>query len=279
MKILGITINTSTKKIPELAGIGNSLCIATNSDKIQYVRSGRNENAGKPQTDIFKIDAQGNVLNEIIWDFDKITNLQIIPIPEKKVTVKNGNFKTITKEKNENEQINTYYQRNIYVSRSNTELNNITHKLFEDVVGRSYYGFIQLEYATNIKIDKAELFSYLANGYSSYDLIIEYCTNVTVKDVTSNEILDTNRWGITGSNYTKDIVYENCILNRIDAHQGVHNLTLNNCKIGIYGITIAGSGNLIITKTENYGQEAFITLRRDFRQQLEWKYNNNRLHL
>ena len=77
-----ISISKETKKIEQLAGNGNCLCIVYNNNKRQYIRSGSNANDGNPQTDLFKIDNDGNVLNEIQWNFDEITKITLKPIPD-----------------------------------------------------------------------------------------------------------------------------------------------------------------------------------------------------
>ena len=64
-----------------------------NNTKNQYIRYGHNSN-GASQMDVFLIDGDGNVLNDIQWDFDKITSLSIYPIPSEKMQIKNGKFIT-----------------------------------------------------------------------------------------------------------------------------------------------------------------------------------------
>lgn len=78
----------------------------------------------------------------------------------------------------------------------------------------------------------------------------------------SNDIEDSSRWGIIGTNYTKDVIYKNCELNRIDAHSGVHNLTIEDSIVGIRGITVVESGKLNIENVTTLSPEHFSLFKR-----------------
>ena len=259
-----IEINKETKRIPELAGYGKSLCKVYNSNKKQFIRTGDEQNIGNEQQDIFEIDNTGKLLNEVQWDFKEITKIIIMPIPKDTIIVQNGTFQT-NLSPYKKEQETGYYNRNIVCDRSNTILKNVKHILDNDsITGAPYYGFIRIGNACEITISNCNLVAHKYENMSSYDLIIERATNVKIESVTSDNITDSERWGITGSNYTKDITYEDCRLNRIDAHCGVHNLTINNCQIGDKGICVVGSGTLNISNTTSVATNAFITLRDDY---------------
>ena len=259
-----IKINKQTTKIDKLSGYGNCLCIVYNSNKKQYIRSGGNLNSGASQEDLFEIDNEGNVLNEIQWDFEQITYIQLIKIPEETIRVENANFTTILADSNY-EQESGYFNRNIICSRSNTVIENINHNVNNDeYIGGPYFGFIRLSYVSDVILKNSTLYSHRYETKSNYDLILEHSANITICNVTSNDIENINRWGITGTNYTKDITYENCELNRIDAHTGVHNLTINNCTIGIKGLTLTGSGDLNLNDVTRVGGSYFVELRADY---------------
>lgn len=259
-----IVINKNTKKIEQLSGYGNCLCIIYNENKKQFIRSGSNENGGNPQTDLFKIDNDGNVLSEIQWDFEEITRIVLKPIPNEQITIENGNFQTVLPDK-DYEQESGYFNRNIICNRSNTVFNNINHTLDgNNKIGGPYYGFIRISNVTDVQLLNSNLVSHKYREKSSYDLILEYSTNILIENVVSDDIEATDRWGITGTNYTKDITYRNCTLNRIDAHCGVYNLTIDNCNIGVKGFTLTGAGKLTITNSTRIGGTSFIELRSDY---------------
>lgn len=259
-----IKVNRQTTKIEELAGYGECLCIVYNADKKQYIRSGENQNSGASQEELFKIDNEGNILNEIQWDFENITSIRLIKIPKETITIENANFITIFPE-TDYEQESGYFNRNIICNRSNTIIQNINHSVNNtDRIAGPYYGFVRTSYVTDVVLRNSNLYSHKYNQKSNYDLIIENSTNIEIDNVKSNDIEDIYRWGITGTNYTKDITYRNCILNRIDAHCGVHNLTVENSTVGIKGFTLTGSGNLNLKNATRLGGTSFIELRADY---------------
>ena len=258
-----ININKATKSIKELSGYGDCLCFVYNDQKIQYIRSGMDEDDGKIQQDIFKIDNSGNVLNEIEWDFDNISKIILIPI-EEQIYVKNGNFETCMPE-NGKEQNGGYYGRNIKCYRSNVKISNINHTLSDNnAIGGPYYGFIRLSKVADVIVENCKLVAHPYRTTSNYDLIIDNAINITLNKITSDYLTDNNRWGITGTNYTKDVTYKNCELNRLDAHCGVHNLTIENCIIGIKGLTVIGSGDLYLKNVTRKGGKNFMELRLDY---------------
>lgn len=253
-----IKIGTDTTKIPQLSGNSNCLCIAYNYNKMQFIRYGNNANGGQEQQDIFRIDNDGNVLNEIQWSFENVSKIELIPIPDTKVIVENGNFETIAASSG-------YYDRSISCYRSNCELKNINHTIKNDIkTNSSYNGFIKLSNVTNVKIENSNLVAHKYDQHSTYDLIIQQSCNIDVINVTQDDIEAADRWGITGTNYTKDITYINCKLNRIDAHSGVHNLTIKDSTLGIYGISAVGSGKLNIDNVTTLSPSTLVYLRNDY---------------
>ena len=71
----------------------------------------------------------------------------------------------------------------------------------------------------------------------------------------------TERWGIMGSNYSKNISYEDCRLSRLDAHCGVYNASLKNCEV-VY-ISVVGGGTLTVEDTVVYNDNV-VQLRGDY---------------
>lgn len=259
-----IELTKRTKKIEQLKGYGNCLCIAYNSNKKQFIRSGTNQNIGASQEDVFRIDNEGNILNDIKWDFEQVTSIKLVTIPEEQIVIQNGNFQT-NLDKNQYEQTSGYWNRNIRCNRSNTILKNINHTLDdENNLGGPYYGFLKISCVSDVELQECKLVAHKYEKTSNYDLILEDSTNIVLNKVTCDNIEENDRWGITGTNYTKDITYKNCILNRIDAHCGVHNLTIEDCTIGVKGITLNGTGKLQILNTTRIGGSSFVELRSDY---------------
>lgn len=271
--------NDIKSKLSELSGeYDKFFCTVINDQKKQYIRYGTNENSGNSQQDNFVIDGDGNVLNDIQWDFENISSIVIYPIPRATLTIKGGEFVTNAIE-NMSETTYTiitsgkgkYIIRNIDINNSgNVEVSGITHRLSynagEDKLSGSYKGFISCTNSADIKIKDCTLFTrkFSINGRSTYDLVLDSSVNIECSNIKSNDIDDVNRWGIVGTYYSKDVTFnDNCVLNRIDSHEGIYNLTIDNCTIGVKGLTLAGMGTLNLTNS-TIQSNSVITLRDDY---------------
>jgi len=272
-------LSNITDKLEELnkKGYQKYLCEAINSDKKQYIRYGSNGNSGDNQQDYFVVDSKGKILNDIQWDFEKITKFTIYPIPKTSFYIKNGNFIS----NSVNSQSETPYTRldsgkPIYFTRNlsfykagNVNISGINHKLSyeldKDEMSGSYLGFIHTNIMCDLDINDCSLFNrkYTVEGRSTYDLNLCASVNVKCKNITSNNITDLDRWGIMDTLFSKDVLFEKCTLNRIDAHQGIYNLTVKNCYIGSKGLTMTGQGALDVIGT-TIESDTFITLRADY---------------
>lgn len=291
-----IEINTSTTSIDELTNYlskkgysySQYTCIVYNENEKQFKRysSSSSQSSGTVMQDIFVIDSDGTLENEIQWDFDEgeITKIVLYPILSESITVKNGDFVTIVPSPTSDNPNGywcdevSYLRRGIECSRGNTVISGLTHEVeyysgnnlvsASDLLEGPYYGFISIQNASFVTLKNTSLYTHLSedggSSASTYDLIVDYSTNVTIKNVDSNDIDNSERWGITGSNYCKDITYTDCTLNRIDTHRGVHNLTIEDCTIGVRGITQTGSGTMKITGTNVTGSSYFVDLRADY---------------
>jgi hypothetical protein len=98
----------------------------------------------------------------------------------------------------------------------------------------------------------------------TYDLSLNRALNVSfVNCRQTNDINDSRYWGILGSNYCKNLVYDKCTFSRFDAHMGVANATIRNSTLGHQGINAIGSGTLIVENTTIHGR-SIINLRPDY---------------
>ncbi|MDQ8206529.1 hypothetical protein QEH52_03350 [Coraliomargarita sp. SDUM461003] len=98
----------------------------------------------------------------------------------------------------------------------------------------------------------------------SYDFSALRALNVSLVNCNqTNDIDDRTYWGIMGSNYSKNLVYDNCSFSRFDAHKGVVNATIRNSTLGHMGINAIGSGLLTVENTTIRGRN-LINLRPDY---------------
>jgi hypothetical protein len=98
----------------------------------------------------------------------------------------------------------------------------------------------------------------------SYDLSVNRALNISFVNCTqTNDIDDRTYWGILGSNYCKNLLYDNCTLSRFDAHMGVANATIRNSTMGHMGINAIGTGTFTVENTTIRGR-SLINLRSDY---------------
>ena len=253
---------------------GPCLVTVTNSNVKRYIRFGPNQNNGSPQTDIFIVDKNGKVDTDtpIIWDFDQITDITALPIDETKLTITGGRFTTIA---NSAESKYTYYSRGIAIRRSNVLVNGLEHRITgEGDHGAPYGGFINIGECSYVTVRNTILTGHktyqtigaagVPVSMGSYDISINRALNVSFVNCSqTNDINDSRYWGILGSNYCKNLVYDNCTLSRFDAHMGVANATIRNSKLGHQGINAIGSGTFTVENSTIYGR-SLINLRSDY---------------
>lgn len=250
------------------------LLTVTNSNVRRYIRFGLNQNDGSPQTDILAVDKNGYVdMNApIIWDFDQITEISALPMDETTLTITGGRFTTIA---NKAESKYTYYQRNIAIRRSNVVVDGLEHRVTgEGDHGAPYGGFINIRDCANIMVKNTLLTghkTYTTIGAAgkpvsmgSYDLSVNRALNVSFVNCSqTNDINDRTYWGVFVSNYSKNLLYDNCSLSRFDAHMGVANAIIRNSTLGYMGINAIGSGTLTVENSTIYGR-SLINLRSDY---------------
>jgi len=253
---------------------GTSLITVTNDNVKHYIRFGLNQNDGSSQTDIFVVDKDGNVdMNApIIWDFEEITDVTVLPIDEDTLTIQGGIFTTIA---NQAESRYTYYSRNIAIRRSNVVVDGLEHRVTgEGEQGAPYGGFLNIRDCSYVTVQNTILTghkTYRTIGAAgkpvsmgSYDLSVNRALNVSFINCTqTNDINDRRYWGILGSNYCKNLLYDNCTLSRFDAHKGVANATIRNSTLGHMGINAIGSGTLTVENTIVQGR-SMVNLRSDY---------------
>ena len=251
-----------------------SLITVTNDNVKHYIRFGLNQNNGSAQTDILAVDKNGNVDMKapIIWDFDEITEINALPIDEKTLKITGGRFMTIA---NQAESKYNYHRRNIAIRRSNVIVDGLEHRITgEGEHGAPYHGFLNIQDCAYITVKNTLLTghkTYRTIGRAgkpvsmgSYDLSVGRAVNVSFINCSqTNDINDRTYWGILGSNYCKNLLYDNCTFSRFDAHKGVANATIRNSTLGHMGINAIGSGTLLVENSTIRGR-SLVNLRQDY---------------
>ena len=253
---------------------GACLITVTNAKVKRFIRFGLNQNNGSSQTDIFVVDKNGNVdMNApIVWDFDQITDITAIPMDENTLTISGGRFRTIA---NKEESKYNYYSRNIAIRRSHVLVQGLEHRVTDEGEhGAPYGGFINIGDCAYVTVKNTVLTghkTYITIGAAekpvsmgTYDISVNRAINVSfVQCRQTNDINDKTYWGIMGSNFSKNLLYDSCIFSRFDAHMGVANATIRNSTLGHMGINAIGSGLLTVENSTINGY-ALINLRSDY---------------
>lgn len=267
------SLKRNQKKL-EVSLPGPCLITVMNANVKQYIRFGLNQNNGSSQTDLFVVDKAGNVdMNApIIWDFDQITEMTALPIDETPLKITGGRFTTFA---NQAESKYTYYNRNIAIRRSHVVVEGLQHHIQgEEDYGAPYGGFLNIGDCSYVTVKNCVLTghrTYSTIGAAgkpvsmgSYDLSVNRALNVSfVNCRQTNDINDNTYWGILGSNFCKNLLYDHCILSRFDAHQGVANATIRHSTLGHMGINAIGSGVLLVENSTIRGR-SLVNLRSDY---------------
>jgi hypothetical protein len=253
---------------------GSCLITVTNSNIKRYIRYGANQNNGSSQTDIFIVDKGGSIDKNtpIIWDFDQITDISALPIDETVLNIRGGRFTTIA---NSAESKYNYYSRGIAIRRSNVVVTGLEHRISgEEDHGAPYGGFINIGDCSWVTVRNTILTGHktyetigsagVKVSMGTYDISINRALNVLFENCSqTNDINDSRFWGILGSNYCKNLVYDHCIFSRFDAHMGVANATIRNSSLGHQGINAIGCGTFLVENSTIYGSN-LINLRSDY---------------
>ncbi len=267
------TLKKDQKKL-DLSYPHDSFIVVTDQSTKHFIRYGANQNNGSAQTDVLVIDKSGNINGNtpLQWDFDKISSMTVCPIDDDTLTIHGGHFTTIA---NQEASHYNYYARGINITRSNVIVKDFIHTVTEEKEsGAPYGGFITILNCANVIVQNGvfcghKIYRTIGSGkvpvsMGSYDISVGKACNITFKNCRQiNDIHDSSRWGVFGSNFTKNITFDTVMFSRFDAHQGVFNATIKNSSLGHQGINLIGGGTFLIENSKVYGTN-FINLRSDY---------------
>ena len=269
VEVKGIASLASGQKNLGVGLPGPSLVEVEDDTVRQYIRYGLNQNRGRPKREVLLAAADGTVdpSTPVIWDYGKVTRAIAHPLDAKTLVVRGGRFTTIA---NQAESRYTYFWRGFAVNRSNVRIEGVRHDVTgEGSHGAPYWGFVCVSHAANVMVSNCVFTAHKtyrnARGVcmGSYDINADSAVNVSfVNCRQTTDITDGRYWGIFGSNYCRNLLYDGCVFSRFDAHMGVANATIRNCELGYMG-TI-GFGTFLVENTTVRSDGAFIGLRGDY---------------
>lgn len=239
-----------------------------------FIRRGLNQNNGTAQRDCFVLRRDGSIEGSIDWNYETITRVEARPLDERPLVLKGGLFTTIANRMKQARGYN-YWARNIAISRSNTTVEGVTHRIVgEGEYGHPYGGFLDVGRCANVTLRGCYLSghkTYTTIGSAdkpvsmgTYDVSANEVVNFTMIECRMDNICDTTRWGVIGTNFCKNILLENCTLSRMDTHQGVSgSYTIRGCTLGHAGLNAIGRGVLTVENSTLNGR-SLISLRSDY---------------
>jgi hypothetical protein len=239
-----------------------------------YIRRGLNQNNGTPQRDCFIVHRDGTIEGAIDWEYEAGMRIEARLIDQRPLVLQGGEFTTIANGMKQAKGYN-YWARNIAVTRSNTTVQGVTHRIIgEGDSGHPYGGFIEVSRCANVTLRDCfvtghKTYSTIGSAdkpvsMGTYDLAANEVVNLTMRGVRMDNICDGTRWGVIGTNFCKNIFLENCVLSRMDTHQGVSgSYTIRGCTLGHVGLNAIGRGTLTVENSTLNGR-SFIALRGDY---------------
>ncbi len=245
-----------------------------NNRKRVYIRRGLNQNNGTSQRDCFILRRDGTIEGAIDWDYETITRVEARPIDVQPLVLRGGVFTTIANRMRQEKGYN-YWSRNIDITRSNTTVVGVTHRITgEGDHGHPYNGFLAVSSCANVTLRECFVSghkTYTTIGAAgkpvsmgTYDLSANEVVNFTLSGCRMDNICDPTRWGVIGTNFCKNILLENCTLSRMDTHQGVSGTyTIRGCTLGHAGLNAIGRGTLTIEDSTLNGR-ALLSFRGDY---------------
>ena len=273
-EVKGVTTLARNQKNIGVALPGPCLVEAQNSRVRQYIRYGLNQNKGAPQREVFLAAADGTVdpATPIVWDYAEVTRFTVHPVDVKTLVVRGGRFTTIA---NQAESKYNYHGRGIAVRRSNVRIEGLRHDVTgEGDHGAPYGGFVGVSYCANVMVSNCVFTAHKTYrtigsagkpvSMGSYDISANNSVNVSFVSCRQTTDINNRRyWGLFGSNYCKNLLYDGCVFSRFDAHQGVANATIRNSTLGYMGINAIGFGTFLVENT-TVRSGNFINLRSDY---------------
>ncbi len=231
--------------------------------KRHYIRYGQNQNNGTDQKEIIIVNPDGTIDPEtpVQWDYTTLSKMIVYPIDDTPITV-SGGFKdqvddyasmgtfdnydhigraTIYTYFNDAPSEYDYHARNIEITRSNVTVKNIKHVLDDNVATSApYTGFIKTTYCSDVIVEgmifqKQKSFSTIGAqgnnvGMGSYEMSANNANRVTWRHCRQSNFFEpdgsTRYTGFMGTNYCKNLKFENMVSCSFDAHCNLYNGTI-----------------------------------------------------
>ncbi len=246
-----------------------------NNQRRVFIRRGLNQNSGSILKEVFILRRDGTIKGGIDWDYETVTKVVAMPIDEKTLFIRGGNFTNIANRMGPDEKPD-YWKRNIQITRSKTVVEGVTHRVTGEAdSGNPYQGFLNATRCAfvllhNCVIDARKFYYKIGSagkpvpmgtyGYSA-SLVMDFRM---IGCRMGNDIHDRSRWGVTCTDFMKNFLVEDCLLSRVDVHQGVSgSYVIRRSTLGHGGLNATGRGHLIVEDSTLHGRN-LICFREDY---------------
>jgi hypothetical protein len=248
----------------DLRPASDCLVFVENKNRRIFIRRGLNRNDGTGQKEVFILRRDGSITGAIDWDYDVITRVEAQPIDPQPLVLRGGIFTNIANQSRPQDD-HGYWARNIRIRRSNTVVDGVTHRVTgEKDSGNPYSGFLSLHQCAdvilrNCRIDDRKVYRKIGNAgkpvaMGTYGYQAHLVVNLQMSKCTMENIHDHRRWGVTATNFMKNFLVEDCVLSRVDVHQGISGVyIIRRSTIGHAGINAIGRGRLVIEDSTLHG--------------------------
>ena len=274
----------------------------TDNTKRHYIRYGSNQNNGTAQVEIVIVNPDGSIDPDtpIQWDYVNLSKMTVQPIDDTPITVSGGTkgqvddyaamgifdsyhnigrttmytyFNTAPSEYN-------YHGRNIAITRSNVTIKNLEHVLYDQETETSapYNGWITVNSCSDVVVEGMIVqmqkgFATIGAqgtsvGMGSYEFSAGYANRLTWRHCRiSNFFEEDGRVtydGNMGTNYCKNLMFDNVVNHSFDAHCGLYNGTIKDSTIE--HLNFIGGGTIKYENVTVYtdGASAAMTYRSDY---------------
>ncbi|HSP42928.1 MAG TPA: hypothetical protein VLO11_08660 [Luteolibacter sp.] len=239
-----------------------------------YIRRGLNRNRGSVQKEVFILRRDGRIEGGIDWDYDTVTRVEAMPIDDKTLFIRGGIFTNLANRMSPDDNPH-YWARNIRIHRSRTVVDGVPPRVTAETdQGHPYTGFLSISQCAMVElrdcvIDGRKFYRKIGNAgkpvpMGTYGYNANLVADFRMIRCRMDDIHDRSRWGVTGANFMKDFLVEDCTLSRVDVHQGVSgSYIIRRSTIGHAGINAIGRGRLIVEDSTLHGRH-LVYLRQDY---------------
>lgn len=242
-----------------------AMVILYNDEVRQYIRNaGIISDNGTAQHEFVMVDKDGNIdpTTPLQWTYDKITSLEVVNVEDAPITISGGEGEeqsVIETVSNHSEAMNRYLSRVIRIQRSNTTFRNIRHEVTNEElsdVGAPYAGFTHTQKCENITYERLTFQRYKVfdTHYRSYEIRGTLANRVVWRNSNMSNFFSPDGYtvhqGMMGTNYCKNLEFDNVEFNTFDCHHGCYNVTLRNSRL-VY-VSAIGEGEIRVENCEFY---------------------------